>query len=184
MFVKRVSVEKIKNSRGERTVLVKLTTFEGTFIGSAPSGKSKGKREVASWNKHGFPKSLTLSRKLGKILTGKNFLIKSLQDLNELEQLFLKFEKHFGKLGGDVWFAFESTLIKAAAADLRVEPWQLIHKSISSGKKPKIPMPVGNCIGGGLHSKKIKNKRPDFQEFLLIPNEKTFSRAITKNIHA
>ena len=42
-------------------------------------------------------------------------------------------------------------------------------------------MPVGNCIGGGLHS---SGKKPDFQEFLLIPNEKTFSRAITKNIRA
>ncbi len=184
MFVKRVNVSKINNSRGERTVLVKLTTFEGTFMGSAPSGKSTGKREVKAWNKHGFPKSLTLARKLGRILIGKNFLIKRIKDMDKIEQLFLKFEKHFGKLGGDVWFAFESAFVKAAAKDLMVEPWQLIHDSINPGKKPKIPMPVGNTIGGGLHSKKIKNKRPDFQEFLLIPSEKTFSRAITKNIHA
>jgi enolase len=51
-------------------------------------------------------------------------------------------------------------------------------------KDIKMPMPVGNCIGGGLHSKGIYGKKPDFQEFLLIPNEETFSHAVTRNIHA
>jgi enolase len=48
----------------------------------------------------------------------------------------------------------------------------------------KLPMPVGNCIGGGLHSVGVKGNKPDFQEFLLIPNEKRFSTAVTKNIYA
>jgi enolase len=45
-------------------------------------------------------------------------------------------------------------------------------------------MPVGNCIGGGLHSRGMNGKRPDFQEFELIPQEETFSKAVTKNINA
>jgi len=44
-------------------------------------------------------------------------------------------------------------------------------------------MPVGNCIGGGLHSKPINGKRPDYQEFLLIPKEKTFSKAVTHMVY-
>jgi enolase len=47
-----------------------------------------------------------------------------------------------------------------------------------------MPMPVGNCVGGGLHSSKMGRKIPDFQEFLLIPKEKTFRHAITLNIRA
>jgi enolase len=46
-------------------------------------------------------------------------------------------------------------------------------------------MPVGNCIGGGLHSKIEKGeKRPDFQEFLLIPKEDIFKKAFNKNLNA
>jgi enolase len=70
--------------------------------------------------------------------------------------------------------------LKAAAKEKKKELWQLIYE----GGQVKIPMPVGNCIGGGAHSRYIDGKKPDFQEFLLIPNEKTFSRAVTKNIRA
>ena len=95
-----------------------------------------------------------------------------------------KFEKRYGKFGGNIYFAIEAAFLKAAAADTGKELWKFIHDDVNKGKKPKMPMPVGNCIGGGLHSKKIKNRRPDFQEFLLIPNEKTYARAVTLNLKA
>ena len=74
--------------------------------------------------------------------------------------------------------------MRAAAADNGKELWEFINDDVNSGLRPKIPMPVGNCIGGGLHSKPINGKRPDFQEFLLIPKEKSFARAITVNLRA
>ncbi len=78
----------------------------------------------------------------------------------------------------------EAVFLKAAAADNNKELWEFINDDVNGGLKPKMPMPVGNCIGGGLHSKFIKGKRPDFQEFLLIPKEKTYSRAVTINLRA
>jgi enolase len=35
---------------------------------------------------------------------------------------------------------------------------------------------VGNCIGGGKHSE-IKGRKPDFQEFLLIPDSKSIEKS-------
>ena len=58
MFVKKVIVSLIKNSRRERTVQIELETYEGKFKVSAPSGKSKGKSEVASYNSKGIGYSL------------------------------------------------------------------------------------------------------------------------------
>ena len=42
---------------------------------------------------------------------------------------------------------------------------------------PIFPRLVGNCIGGGKHSEPVKGKRPDFQEFLIIPNSKSVKKS-------
>jgi enolase len=86
-----------------------------------------------------------------------------------------------GRLGGNVVYAIQTVFLRAAAREKKKELWEFIIGDVS---KFKLPMPVGNCIGGGLHSKKIKGKRPDFQEFLLIPKEDSFSRAVTVNLRA
>ena len=184
MFIKEVKPNLIRNSRKERTIQIELTTYEGKFISSAPSGKSIGKSEVASYNHEGIAKSLILLKAFCKSLLGKNFFIKKIDDLNKLEELIYRFENKHGRFWGNVIYTLESVFLKAAAADKKIQVWQLINNDINKGLKPKIPIPVGNCIGGGLHSKLIKSKKPDFQEFLLIPNEKTFSKAITINFRA
>src|SRR3989339_723578 len=52
------------------------------------------------------------------------------------------------------------------------EIWELINPNAK-----KFPRLVGNCIGGGLHSNIKGAKKPDFQEFLLIPDTKTVKEA-------
>ena len=111
-------------------------------------------------------------------------MIKKIDDLKKVVKLLRRFEARYGRFGGNVTYALESVFLKAAAADNNKELWEFIHDEINKGSKIKIPMPIGNCIGGGLHSKLIEGKRPDFQEFLLIPREKTFSRAATINLRA
>jgi len=184
MFVKEISPSLIKNSRGEKTISIELVTYEGKFFSSAPGGKSKGKSEVASYNGEGIVRSLSLLKGLCGMLRHKNFIIKKVEDLEKLCKFVKAFEKKYGELGGNLTYALESVFLKGAATDNNKELWEFINDDVNNGKRPKIPMPVGNCIGGGLHSKKIKGKRPDFQEFLLIPKEKTFSRAVTVNIKA
>ena len=184
MFIKEVIPSFIKNSRGNRTIQIEIITYEGRFKVSAPSGKSKGKNEVASYNKDGIEKSMRLLRAFCKKLKHKNFIIKTINGLKKLTNLMQRFEALFGKFGGNVYYVMEGAFLKAAAADNKKELWKFINDDVNDGLKPKMPMPVGNCIGGGLHSKRIKGKRPDFQEFLLIPKEKTYSRAITVNLRA
>jgi enolase len=184
MFIKKVVSRIIRNSRNEKTIQIELTTYEGKFIASAPSGKSKGKHEVPSYNSKGIGRSRVLLKEFCRKLTGKNYLLKKIDDLKKLRAAIGKFEARFGRMGGNVTYVLDAVFLKAAAADKNKELWEFINDEINNGLKPKMPMPVGNCIGGGLHSKLTKGKRPDFQEFLLIPKEKSFSKAVTKNIHA
>jgi enolase len=191
MFIKEVRPRIIKNSRGEKSIEIELRTYKGKFRASAPSGKSRGKHEINEYHLRGginfsFKMLVAFCRKLKH----KNFIIKNLGDLKLIVKEIKKFEKQHGGFGGNVTYAFEAVFLKAASRDMGKELWKFIFDSLdyneSQGKKNKvnIPMPVGNCIGGGKHSREIKGKKPDFQEFLLIPNTKTFSQAITKNIRA
>ncbi|MCK5449588.1 hypothetical protein KAI32_01865 [Candidatus Pacearchaeota archaeon] len=184
MFIRELVPSFVKNSRGERTVQIMLVTYEGRFKVSAPSGKSKGKHEVPSYNSKGIDRSMKLLRVFCRRLENRNFMIRKIDDLKKVVEVVRRFETRYGRFGGNVTYAIESVFLKGAAADNNKEFWEFINDEVNNGKKPKMPMPVGNCIGGGLHSKVIDGKRPDFQEFLLIPKEKTFSRAATVNLRA
>lgn len=184
MFVKSVMPRFVLNSRGRRSIELELVSYEGKFKCSAPSGKSTGRSEVACYHEKGIDHSMKLLRGFCKVLLEKNFIIKKVDDIKKLNELGHKFEARHGKLGGNVWYVIEGVFLRAAAADVGKELWEFIHDDVNGGRKPKMPMPVGNCIGGGLHSKKVRNRRPDFQEFLLIPNEKRYGRAVTKNLRA
>jgi enolase len=61
--------------------------------------------------------------------------------------------------------------LKALAYTNRKELYEIV------GNSRKIPFPVGNVIGGGLHSS-MANKHPDFQEFLIIPKGKTMLKNV------
>jgi enolase len=181
MFVKEVWPRIIRNSRREKTIEVVLKTYEGKFFSSSPSGKSRGKNEVEPFNSKGVRRSYELSKMFFEKIRNKNFMIKNIDDLKELNEMIRKFEARHGRLGGNVVYAIQTVFLRAAAREKKKELWEFIIGDVS---KFKLPMPVGNCIGGGLHSKKIKGKRPDFQEFLLIPKEDSFSRAVTVNLRA
>ena len=184
MFIREVVPSLIKNSRGERTVQVELLTYEGRFKCSAPSGKSRGKSEVACYHAKGIGHSMKMLRVFCPKLVNRNFMIKKVDDLKEIIEMMRRFEVRYGWFGGNVNYAMEGVFLKAAAADCGKELWEFINDDMNSGLKPRMPMPIGNCIGGGLHSKLVRGKRPDFQEFLLIPKEKSFSHAVTINLRA
>lgn len=117
-------------------------------------------------------------------------MIKKFDDLKLIIKEIKKFESRAGRFGGNANYALEAVFLKAAAKDVGKELWRFIFDSLdynfhdAKKKKVQMPMPVGNCIGGGKHSKLIRGKKPDFQEFLLISHAKTFSKAITKNMRA
>jgi len=166
MKIYNIKVKAIENSRKENTIQIIIKTNYGAFKTSAPSGKSKGKYEVPAYTKNLRAEIEFLNQlQLSEILC--------FRDLLKVEKICK------GKLGANSLFALEASLLKALAKKQGKELWEYL-----SGKHKKLPRPVGNAIGGGLHSRGINRKKPDFQEFLFIPNAKTFKQCVKINYKA
>lgn len=161
MLIKEISAKKIKDSRKDFTIEVSINGQRA----SSPSGKSKGKHETLS-----FYKSLEWDVKaINNLIELETIQINSFHDLIKIENLIArKFKlKNAKQFGANALFALESATLKAFAKEEKKQLWQIINE-----KAKKFPLPIGNAIGGGMHSHN-KNS-PEFQEFLLIPKEKSF----------
>ncbi len=170
MFIKKLIAKAVKDSRGEKTIQVIVKTPKGKFRTSAPSGKSKGKFEVKSYlgSLEGdicFLNGLDV-KKINK--SG----IKKFSGLKKLEKLI------GSKIGANSLFALEASILKALACEEGKELYRFL-----GGRRVDI-RPVGNAIGGGIHSKDVKGKHPDFQEFLFISNCEKFSDCVKVNERA
>src|SRR3989344_4981802 len=161
MIIKEVRSRIIKDSRGQDAICVSVN---GCAEASSPNGKSTGKYETKSYYK-------SIKFCVG-FLNGWNDLI----EINKFDDL-VKVEKTICKklglrnareFGANSLYAFQSAVLKALAHDKKKELFEIV------GNSRKMPFPVGNVVGGGLHSSAIKI-HPNFQEFLVIPKSKTFS---------
>jgi len=161
MLVKKVGAKIVKVSRGEKTILVWVKTSKGKFKTSSPSGKSTGKYEVKSYGSKGLNGDINF---INKLKVGK-LNIDKFEDLKKVEKIVSK------SIGGNSLFALEASLLKALAAEKGKELFSLI------GGKGKNIRPVGNAIGGGLHSRGVRGKKPEFLS-LLFPQVSLFSLLI------
>jgi enolase len=153
MKIKEVGISVIKDSRCEDTIEISINGCST----SAPAGKSTGKYEVPA-----YKGSLKNDMKNVKgVIALSQFEFKKFDDLYVVENLLKN------KVGANTLFALESSILKAIAKEQGKELWQIL------GKK-KIPKLLSNLAEGGKHS---KGKRPDFQEFLVIGDKKTNTKA-------
>lgn len=154
MIIKEVGAKKIKDSRGDFTIEISVVTDFGKFSSSAPNGKSKGKYEAKSYKK-------SLEEDIEAIISLSTYfssdVLEKFDDLRRIEDVVK------GHVGANTLFALESCALKAMAKEQKKEIWEIINPNAK-----KIPRLVGNCVGGGLHST-TEGTKPDFQEFLLIP---------------
>jgi len=170
VIIKRVSAKKILDSRKEKTILVSIKTSHGrNFSASAPNGKSTGKHEIKSYKK-GLEEDINVIKKFSDYFSEER--IEKLDDLRRIEDIV------DGHIGANTLFAFESAILKAMAKEQKKQVWELIENKIKNKKSPRL---VGNCIGGGKHSKEVSGKKPEFQEFLLIPNSKSARESFEAN---
>ena len=160
VVIKGVSAKAILDSRKEKTILVSIKTNVGSFSASAPNGKSRGKYEAKPY-KNSLEKDIETLKKFTGYFSEDE--IEKFEDLRRVEDIV---HMH---IGANTLFALESAVLKALAKEQKKEVWQLINLQAK-----KLPRLVGNCIGGGMHS---SGKKPDFQEFLLIPKTKTVKEA-------
>lgn len=181
MIVQSVKTKKIRNSRRESTLSVIVETKDGKFEASAPGGVSRGKNEAQPFSIKGVDFSISFVNVLGKKIVVDKTVFNDFSDLAKLEEFIRKFDKtkEFSLVGANAVYAFEAALLKAIAASYELQLFSLLNE----GEKPKkLPIPLGNCIGGGKHIK--QEKKTDFQEFLLLPKTKHFFDAYFINIQA
>ncbi|MEK6913048.1 MAG: hypothetical protein AABW47_00045 [Nanoarchaeota archaeon] len=161
MKISEVSAKTILDSRKEKTILVSIKTNAGEFSASAPNGKSTGKYEAKSYNKN-LDGDVKTIKQLGEYFSKEIF--EKFDDLKRVEDICEN------QIGANSVFAFESAILKALASEKKKEVWELINPN---GRR--FPRLVGNCIGGGKHSK--SEKKPNFQEFEIIPDTKNVGKA-------
>ena len=161
MKINRVDAKIILDSRKQKTISVSVNGCEEA---SSPNGKSRGEYETKTYFKNlkfcvDFLNNWNLEIEINEF-----------KDLIKVEKIIckklkLKMAKDFG---ANSLYAFESAILKALACEKRKELFEIV------GKNKGLPKPVGNVVGGGLHSSVVK-KHPDFQEFLVIPTLNKFS---------
>ncbi len=157
MRIKEVKARAIKDSRGQETIEVLVRTEHGIFSSSSPSGTSTGKHETPSFLG-------SIQHDIIQLENNKfDFSVDSFQELEKIEKIIK------GKIGANSLFALETACLKALAVEQGKELWQIINE-----KARKLPYPVGNCIGGGLHTQLTNFLKPDFQEYLVIPKSTRF----------
>ena len=157
VVIKEVSAKSIFDSRSEKTIEVLIKTNVGSFSASAPNGKSRGKHEAKSWKKN-LEDDIKTLKKFSDYFSQEN--LDFFDDLKRIEDIVSGF------VGANTIFALESAILKAMAKEKKKEVWEIVDS-----KARKFPRLIGNVVGGGKHSN--NEKKPDFQEFLLIPEEKT-----------
>ena len=157
VIIKEVSAKSIFDSRREKTIEVLIKTNVGSFSASAPNGKSRGKHEAKSWKKN-LEDDIKTLKKFSDYFSQEN--LDFFDDLKRIEDIVSGF------VGANTIFALESAILKAMAKEKKKEIWEIVDS-----KARKFPRLIGNVVGGGKHSN--NEKKPDFQEFLLIPDEKT-----------
>ena len=168
MIIKGVKGKLIKDSRGELTVEIFIRTNVGKFSSSAPNGKSKGKYEAKPYVKS-INKDIESLEKLSDYFSDEH--IEKFSDLRRIEDIVK------GHIGANTLFALESAVLKAVSKEQKKEIWQLINPDAKS-----LPRLAGNSVGGGMHS--LTAKKPDFQEFLLIPHSKSPKENQKTNLEA
>jgi len=165
MRIKGVSAKSILDSRKEKTIEVSIQTNVGEFKASSPNGKSKGKFEAKPY-KTNLEADIVTLKKFKEYFSEEE--IENFDDLRRIEDIVE------GHIGANTLFALESAVLKALAKEQKKAVWQIINLGAS-----KFPRLVGNCIGGGLHSN--SEKKPDFQEFLIIPKTSRVKEAFELN---
>src|SRR3989344_5369655 len=161
MIIKEVRSRIIEDSRGQDTIAV---CVNGGAEASSPNGKSTGEYETKSYYK-------SLNFCVGFLNNFRDKIeINKFDDLVKLEKAICK-KLGLGnarEFGANSLYTFQSAVLNALAHEKKKELFEII------GTNRRMPFPVGNVVGGGLHSSAIKI-HPNFQEFLVIPKSKRFS---------
>ena len=157
MRIKEIKARRIFNSNGGDAIEIEVVSDVAKGIASIGSGTSVGKYEVVSYPENMKNVINLVNNYFNKDL--KDIRVEAFGDLKRVEDYVRSHDisDNMQKIGGNVLVALELAILKSASN----EP---LYKFLNKGKIKKMPIPLGNCIGGGKHI-----GGPDFQEFLVLP---------------
>ncbi len=158
-IIEDARVRKILDSRGNQTIEVEIFTSDGGIgYAMAPAGASKGEHEVRDYPVKGIDESIRIfNEKIKNEIIGFDSL-----DQEGLDSLLHEMDgtDNFSTIGGNLAISISIANARAAADSLGL-PFYLYIGGIFNRK---IPVPVGNIIGGGKHA----INGTTIQEFLVI----------------
>lgn len=173
MIIKKITIKKIKNFRGDSTIEIILTSKKNRISSAQlPSGKSTGLREAKVFNFKQAEKSAQFIE--DKLKEKEFFSVRALD--NFLIQLDGTFQKR--KLGGNVLLGISMAFARLVADCQKKELWQVLQEEFfSKNKKSAPPVIFANLIEGGVHAKNNLN----IQEYLvLIKTKKSIKHSISQ----
>ena len=171
-----VRAREILDSRGNPTVEADVLT-EGGALGraSVPSGASTGSNEALELRDND-------DRYMGKCVTkavnnvnniiSKEIINMEVSNQEEIDNAMIVLDgtKTKSNLGANAMLAVSLACLKAAAIEHDME----LYEYVGDGKE--LPYPMMNILNGGAHADNML----DFQEFMILPQNKDFKESIKK----
>src|SRR3989338_8082760 len=172
--IKEIIAREIKVSRGKPTVEVHLTTKDGTFVASCPSGASTGIHEALELRDDDWRGVSKAIANVNEIIAPK-LIGQDPSNQKELDELMLALDgtPNKSKLGANAILPVSMAVCRSGAAAKKISLYQ--HLADIAGFKIqdlgfKMPLPSFNILNGGAHAK----NELELQEFMVVPMKKTF----------
>lgn len=176
-----VKIRKVKgtilyDSRGRPTIEVRIITERGSMGKYAsPSGASIGSLEVVPLPRGGMHEAIKiLEDELSKKLAG--FTYSNQEEFDEYIQS-LDGTGKYERIGGIISLGLSFAAAEAASKDLNIP----LYRWFSRENKIKMPIPLGNIVGGGKHA---MGRSIDIQEVLAFPLNATSYREAVVSLFA
>ncbi len=171
-LIRKVKARQILDSRGNPTVEVEMHTKTHSARAGVPSGASTGNYEAVelrdggkAYGGKGVLKAVRNVEKITRSLIGKSCL-----DQEAIDEFMIGLDgtSQKKKLGANAILGVSLANAKLAAVIKQVP----LYKHLGKGKK--LPSPYFNVLNGGKHA----DNQLSFQEFMIAPQAKTFSKKL------
>lgn len=170
--IKDIIAREIKDSRGKPTIEVEVETDKGSFVDSVPSGASTGVNEALELRDEDGKGVLTAIKNINEIIAPK---LKGMDviEQKEIDRTMIELDgtENKSKLGANAILAVSMAVCRAGAGAKKVPLYEHIAEISMNVEDLNIPLPMFNILNGGAHAK----NELDIQEFMIIPNKKTFA---------
>jgi enolase len=166
--IESVKALEVLDSRGNPTIQVEVTTFDGSKgVSMVPSGASTGSFEAVEL-RDGDP-SRYLGKGVLKAVTNVNEIIApklkgmNVYDQTNIDKTLIELDgtENKANLGANATLGVSLAVAKAAAASLNME----LYNYIGGTNATTLPVPMMNVLNGGKHADNTVSS----QEFMIMP---------------